>query len=187
NKALREEYLALLQRRDGDAAAPAGERVKALRRMVLLQGLPTETEPAGGDDSCSLRGLIWKLLLGAMHIDAMLYIRLVEQGASWSDWKIRDDTFRTLRGDEEFQRRVPEDKLSRLNNAFVRLNFPDVDGLPATPGLPVRMAAAEALVGLGSYGGYVQGMTILCAPLLFVMPEVDAFFCFHALLTRHIP
>jgi len=35
--------------------------------------------------------------------------------------------------------------------------------------------------------GYVQGMSILCAPFIYVMPEVDAFFCFRRLLLRHCP
>ena len=30
-------------------------------------------------------------------------------------------------------------------------------------------------------------MNVLVAPFLFIMPEVDAFFCFNALLSRHCP
>jgi cell cycle arrest protein BUB2 len=36
--------------------------------------------------------------------------------------------------------------------------------------------------------GYVQGMNVLLAPLLYVMPtELDAFACFTALLAKHCP
>lgn len=34
---------------------------------------------------------------------------------------------------------------------------------------------------------YVQGMNVLAAPLLYVMPEMDAFISFNALCKRHCP
>src|SRR3546814_1267887 len=33
----------------------------------------------------------------------------------------------------------------------------------------------------------VQGMNVLLAPLLYTMPELDAFYCYDALLTRQCP
>jgi cell cycle arrest protein BUB2 len=33
----------------------------------------------------------------------------------------------------------------------------------------------------------LQGMNVLCGLFLFVMPEMDAFFSFNTLLTRHCP
>ena len=33
----------------------------------------------------------------------------------------------------------------------------------------------------------MQGMNVLCAPFLYVMPEVDAFYSFSNLLTIHAP
>ncbi|CAM9703507.1 unnamed protein product [Ectocarpus fasciculatus] len=206
-------------------------------------------DPTGEDHQCSLRGLVWKVLLGTIHTDSTLYIRLVAKGPSSEDVKIKEDTFRTFPRDEEFRRRVHEDKLSRINNAYVRLNHPD-------GGAPVAAAAADTVrrgsegrgregsssndkhggeelppksedvprcsssavvdkegtgaeaggaapasggasggasgegeerVGDGGKGLYVQGMMVLCAPLLFVMPEVDAFYCFNSLLNQHMP
>lgn len=159
---------------------------------------------------------MWKVLLGTIHTDAVLYIRLVGRGPSSEDVKIREDTFRTFHGDEEFRRRVPEDKLSRVNNAFVRLNSPSEeitdsgssrgDRKTSVPGCEdgdekcwdelegsgtsTRGSKAgwdkDKVKGNGK-GLYVQGMTVLCAPLLFVMPEVDAFYCFNSLLNQHMP
>lgn len=37
------------------------------------------------------------------------------------------------------------------------------------------------------YTRYVQGMNVLCAPLLYVMPEADAYFTFCQLIVRHCP
>lgn len=34
---------------------------------------------------------------------------------------------------------------------------------------------------------YVQGMNILCAPLLYVMPEADAYYAFCELIVKHCP
>ena len=36
-------------------------------------------------------------------------------------------------------------------------------------------------------GGYVQGMNVLAAPFLYVMPELDAFTAFSALISKHCP
>lgn len=165
---------------------------------------------------CPLRGLVWKVLLGTIHTDAVLYIRLVGRGPSSEDVKIREDTFRTFHGDEEFRRRVPEDKLSRVNNAYVRLNSPSEDSMDSGESrgaessgnggcsesdekgwdeLDVSGSGSGETKGTGEKRGahgngkglYVQGMTVLCAPLLFVMPEVDAFYCFNSLLNQHMP
>jgi hypothetical protein len=42
-------------------------------------------------------------------------------------------------------------------------------------------SSTTSSASVSSSGGYVQGMTILCAPFLFVMPEVrysfDSYFC----------
>lgn len=218
------------------------------------------------DHQCSLRGLVWKVLLGTIHTDSVLYIRLVAKGPSSEDAKIKEDTFRTFPRDEEFRRRVHEHKLSRINNAYVRLNRPEgcstaeaaaaataaerrgsgdreresrgrresgssndddtgngngggdeqqlesddffggsssaaVDEPGAEAGLggdgvasgsgsggaAAGVAKGEERVGDRGKGVYVQGMMVLCAPLLFVMPEVDAFFCFNSLLNQHMP
>ena len=32
---------------------------------------------------------------------------------------------------------------------------------------------------------YVQGMNVVCAVFLYVMPELDAFHCFEALIKQH--
>lgn len=198
-------------------------------------------DPAAAEDHrCSLRGLVWKVLLGTIHTDSSLYTGLVRKGPSSEDVKIKEDTFRTFPRDEEFRRRVHEHKLSRINNAYVRLNRPDGGAVAAErrgsggrgreegagsssndnvePGGEQQRpeaddvsgcseAVAWVVGGTGAGGGggggggekgsgrapdggkgvYVQGMMVLCAPLLFVMPEVDAFFCFNSLLNQHMP
>ena len=224
--------------RGGDSGKGAVKRASS--------GLLSDAEEAAAEvieeDQCSLRGLVWKVLLGTIHTDAMLYIRLVAKGPSSEDFKIREDTFRTFPRDEVFRRRVNEDKLSRINNAYVRLNQPhdasaqpsgekrgscsaevdwDGDGdwdakspddkRPASEdgsssnqqagsgkgstdgprgvsaGDGGKVETKQKTEGEAAKGLYVQGMMVLCAPLLFVMPEVDAFYCFNNLLNRHMP
>lgn len=41
--------------------------------------------------------------------------------------------------------------------------------------------------GLPLASGYVQGMNVLAAPLLYCMPEIDAYFSFNILCERHCP
>ena len=52
-------------------------------------------------------------------VDMTKYAALVGRGASHDDGDIRNDTFRTFRGDSEFAQRVPEEKLVRLLNVFI--------------------------------------------------------------------
>lgn len=75
-------------------------------RLVIADGLPEETDEerekrSAGNKAqgtfCTLRGTIWKLLLGALHVDAQRYIELIELGPCWADHKLRNDTFRTFK------------------------------------------------------------------------------------------
>ncbi|CAM9921105.1 unnamed protein product, partial [Heterosigma akashiwo] len=60
------------------------KRVEDLRKLVIMKGLPHKAG-SEGNKQCSLRGLVWKILLGAVHMDTSLYIRLVECGPSDQD------------------------------------------------------------------------------------------------------
>ncbi|RLN88051.1 hypothetical protein BBJ28_00019082 [Nothophytophthora sp. Chile5] len=165
--------------------ASAYDRWRELKRLVIVHGLPRDdesassqqpapvseltpvSEPAPSDTArCSLRGRVWLTFLGVDHADdAPSYADLVTRGASPCDAEIRNDAFRTFRGDPAFAQRVPEEKLVRLLNAFVNeLGGPDAAS--------VR---------------YVQGMNVLCAPLLYVLPEPAAYRAFCQLLVRHCP
>jgi cell cycle arrest protein BUB2 len=73
------------------------------------------------------------------------------------DTKIRDDSFRTFKGESLFWARTTEDAVIRVLNALA-VDF-----------------------------GYVQGMNVLLGPFLYTMPEVDAYYCMKALLQSHIP
>jgi len=144
------------------------ENLYKLKKLILLEGLPAESEAEerdriGGTPS-SLRGTIWKILMNIKNIDAEKYISLVEQGASERYQKIRNDIMRTFMNDQDFAVSVPQDRLSRCLNAFA--NY--CQESPATSSL-----------------GYIQGMNALCGAFLYVLPEVDAFYCFYSLVTEH--
>ncbi|DAZ98279.1 TPA: hypothetical protein N0F65_008964 [Lagenidium giganteum] len=140
------------------------------------------------DDTCLLRGRVWKMLLGMAveTVNPAQYIALVARGPSPVDADIRNDTFRTFRGDPAFAKRVPEEKLARLLNVFI-------NELGATSSNTSNSASAGTvqrmhhLANVPDYLRYVQGMNILCAPLLFVMPEADAYYAFCQLIVRHCP
>ncbi|GMF24490.1 unnamed protein product [Phytophthora lilii] len=131
------------------------------------------------------------------------YAALVGRGASHYDGDIRNDTFRTFRGDPEFAQRVPEEKLVRLLNVFI-------NELGSNPGKEEQEEGEHARGGnlpsiryvvifddfilhdfvVVSHFGlsrYVQGMNVLCAPLLYVLPEPDAYHTFCQLIVRHCP
>lgn len=137
----------------------------ALRRLVLLDGMPSDANNMRTDlfGRCSLRGLVWKALLGIGSVDADEYASLVRQGPSVEDSRIREDAPRTFSKNADFVSRVPTDKLIRLLNAYI-------------------LSTAS-----NKRGAYAQSMSLLAAPFLYVMPEPDAFHCFRVFLQRSIP
>jgi len=106
--------------------------------------------------------VVWKALLRVGQVDVDEYIELVMRGVSVDDGKIRKDASRTLKTNTDFRDRVPEDSLSRILNAFVHYRGNHKDA-------------------------YVQSMSVLMAPFLFLMPEPDAFASFRTLIENHIP
>ncbi|KDQ07049.1 hypothetical protein BOTBODRAFT_227622 [Botryobasidium botryosum FD-172 SS1] len=130
------------------------EGVKKLRRLILVEGIPSE------DDS-TLRPRIWKLLLRVNDLNADVFLRYVARGPCPVRDKIRNDTFRTLATDRGFKERVREDMLVRLLDAFVWRS----------------QDRQETQQCLGFT--YVQGMNVLAAPFLYTLPsELEAFHCF---------
>ncbi|OQS03298.1 hypothetical protein THRCLA_04407 [Thraustotheca clavata] len=152
------------------------ERLKELRRMVIVHGLPLESEEeANGIEKMTLRGRVWKMLLGLDDDNLenkQSYKRVVALGPSKNDADIRNDTFRTFRGDPSFAKRVPEDTLVRLLNAFIHQHGNVCKDGRDESEQPYR---------------YFQGLNILCAPFLYVLPEEDAYIAFCALVTQHCP
>jgi cell cycle arrest protein BUB2 len=172
---LRRQYEALLA---GTALTADYERWRELKRLVVVHGLPRDEGVLAVDGaSCSLRGRVWKALLGVeSDVDMTKYAALVGRGASHYDGDIRNDTFRTFRGDSEFAQRVPEEKLVRLLNVFI-------NELGSGPEDEAREDGGGNLPSIR----YVQGMNVLCAPLLYVLPEPDAYHTFCQLIVRHCP
>jgi len=119
---------------------------------------------------CSLRGQIWKLLLVVPKYEVPEYIELIKSPKSSFAAKIKEDTKRTLKTDTDFQEKVIEKQIKRVLNAFV-----------------IKAERGNTQERNGFRFGYVQGMNVLLAPFLFVLPEIDAFYSFDWLLRNHIP
>lgn len=165
--------------RNGDIGSKqeVEDKLRALRTLVVKSGLPksqfycSESEDTS-NMAPSLRACVWKILLGALVVNVPSYISLIKLGPCSQDVKIRDDTFRTYKNNTKFWNAVDESQLTRVLTATARViaNNPNESK------------------NYRDNIGYVQGMNVLVAPLLFVMPtELDAFTCFTALLTKHCP
>ncbi|BGP46062.1 CDC16 protein [Rhodotorula kratochvilovae] len=155
-------------------------RLLQLRKSILLDSLPD------GDDGAALRPLVWKLLLhlqdvpahaeGDLHplLDADSYQDLVSRDPSPMFSKIRNDTFRTLATDKEFLDKVGEERLVRCLEAFVwRQHAAAEHGIASSidPQVP-----------------YVQGLNVLAAPFLYVLPsQLEAFACFTTFIEKQVP
>ncbi|ORY29797.1 rab-GTPase-TBC domain-domain-containing protein [Naematelia encephala] len=136
--------------------------MKELRRVVVKYGIP---EIPGRP---SLRPRLWKLFLQIDTLHGEDYLNWVSLGSCDVSSKIKNDTFRTLATDLDFKGKVREDMLIRMLEAFVWKNAGEErDGLPFT---------------------YVQGMNVLAAPFLYVMPsQLEAFACFSTFLETRCP
>ncbi|RPD66373.1 bub2 protein [Lentinus tigrinus ALCF2SS1-7] len=143
-------------------AADMEEATKKLRRLILVDGIPSAADP-------TLRPRIWKVLLRVREVSAESFLEYVGRGPCEVREKIRNDTFRTLATDRGFKERVSEDMLVRLLDAFVWRNHDrqEHDQLGFT---------------------YVQGMNVLAAPFLYTMPsELEAFYCFAKFIEESCP
>lgn len=147
-----------------------------IKMLILTKGLPSETEKEINElineQKCTLRGKIWKLLLDIKNLNSGEYLKLVEKGPSFEDNKLRLDTYRTFPTDVEYNKRAPENKLIRLLNAFIHKY-----GIKKKDRNRIKRYDFT----------YVQGMNVLAAPFLYVMPELDSFKCFCKLITYNCP
>ncbi|KAJ3379535.1 hypothetical protein HDU92_006625 [Lobulomyces angularis] len=146
------------------------DSLKIIRKMILQDGIPTLLMEKENMAVCTLRGKIWKILLGVYKVNAKEYTDLVEKKESENFDKIKNDCFRTLKTDKNFLFKVDFDMISRVLNAFVW----------KTKNQPV-----SRLINL-KYS-YVQGMNVLAAPFLYVMPELDAFYSFTNFIQSNCP
>ncbi|ORY39587.1 TBC-domain-containing protein [Rhizoclosmatium globosum] len=141
--------------------------LRTLRHLILTQGIPHSPTPLPPQD---LRCRIWKLLLGVYKTSADEYVALVSKGPSPVFDKIKNDAFRTLMGDKGFGKVVEEGMLVRVLNAFAwrAKDYP-----------------TSRLINLQF--SYVQGMNVLAAPFLYIMPELDAFYTFATFIHHTCP
>jgi len=106
--------------------------------------------------SDTVRGNVWKTLVGINEVNPEQYLESLERGAngrkSFCYADIRHDTKRTYPSVSLYRNRVPEKILVRILNCYCQ-----VDDCP----------------------GYVQGMNAVAGALLIVMPELDAYHCFY--------
>lgn len=189
---LRYKYEGLLtQPWSGKGAVEVRQRLNHLRRLVLLDGLPALTEEEKTNPSlCSLRGRLWKLLLTVREISASEYTALVSLGPSHVNQKILNDAFRTFASDKMFTARVSEAQMVRVLNALAtQSKGASLASLTCAWAHAVRAVlqidAPDRLPGLTV--SYVQGMNVLLAPILYVMPELDAFYTFEHLVRQMCP
>jgi len=182
NKNLMKVFSAILESYyraiSGKETKEAEKILSKIRKKVLLHGIPEETSvyqprkvsndtfpkmeievPRIRNTEMTMRGRVWKVLLGINGIKQSEYLSLVKQRECKCYPKIRGDTGRTFATDVLFQQRVNEQRLVRVLNSFThKFNK-----------------------------SYVQGMDVLAGGMLFVMPEIDAFAGISRLINECFP
>ena len=138
--------------------------------------MPLNASSSSEEYSCSLRGRIWKILLGIGHYELSEYIGLVEKEKCEVYNKIRCDTPRTMHTDREYNAKVKEDQLIRILNSFCLYSNQFDDEGAVSNVLTVEENCHFRNTGIRF--SYVQGMNVLAAPFLYCMPEIDAFYSF---------
>lgn len=204
SRRLRDQYEQLLRPKR------YGEKIKLryekLRRLVVLKGIPSESvnESTTHQTHCSLRGRVWKMLLGVQSVDAQEYVYQVQRTTSVEmSEKIEKDIERTFKNNVTFHNRVTDDQLRRVLNAYVNsMDVGEEDGEDGEEDGEERRGTGHATERKeqsgkrrqrrnskkeSSGGLYVQGMNVLAAPFLYVMNELDAYSCLRRLLNHHCP
>ena len=152
---------------DSDDSAALNQTLSTIRSTILFHGIPITPHPPSSP-SPSLRGRLWQILLGLGPISADKYIALVRRGKCDKYSKIRGDSFRTFPQDSQFTAAVAEEEIVRVLNAFVH---------------QFSVAGVE-----GRYVfTYCQGMNTICAPMLFSMGELGAYYSFCHFIARLTP
>lgn len=133
-----------------------------LRYMVLTEGLQI---PAG-HDTCPYRLYVWQILMKVPMLPVEDYTSLVQSAKllpAEKYSKIKNDTFRTLKTEDQFHQRVTEALLTRILGALA--------------------------ITMPNEVGYVQGLNVLLAPIAFACSksEPQAYSILHTLVARHIP
>lgn len=137
-----------------------------LRYMILIEGLSTPE----GYELCPYRSYVWSILCKVPVYPVHKYAKLVgsvtESLTPELYQKIKNDTFRTLMKDRQFQSKVSEKALMRI-----------------------LAAVAVSVSPLQKQVGYVQGMNVLLAPIAYVChkSEPQAFALLHHVVTKQIP
>lgn len=130
----------------------------------------SEPSPQDDTDSCA-RSQLWLQALGLTQnqISSQEYGKWIQLGPSGVHEKLLLDLDRTFKRDLEFQKRVPRSPLIRVLNAFAWASAP------------------KWKLEKEYHGGYVQGMNVLAGLLLYVMSELEAFYCLDILLNQRLP
>ena len=93
---------------------PSGRRL--LDKYGISRALPTMRRVED-----TLRGKLWRLVLGVSALDANDYKNQIRKAESEQYYvKIRGDTKRTFLTSEEYNSRVSEERLVRVLNSFVQ-------------------------------------------------------------------
>lgn len=111
---------------------------------------------------CPYRSYVWSTLLRAAPVESEWYSGVVSRGPSDVNEKIKNDVFRTFQNNNNFWNNVNEDAFVRVLNAYAWCV--DDDSV-----------------------GYVQGMNVLAAPIMYVAKsEPQAFSLIYRLFNTHL-
>ncbi|KAI3632942.1 hypothetical protein MIR68_009017 [Amoeboaphelidium protococcarum] len=140
-------------------------RLSEIREWLNFNQLPDQEN----NFTCNTRAKLWKLLLGVDSVSATEYKSLIGRGPSSFYEKIKKDTNRTFKADSDFKSMVDEGKLIRVLNAFI------------------WKIESDGWNDQKHKFTYVQGMNVFAGIFLYVMPELDAFYCFFKFITQVCP
>jgi cell cycle arrest protein BUB2 len=166
--------------------------VYKLRCAIVKWGLPCQSDEEKSSGESSLRGRVWKTLLGVRYVDASEYLHYLSLGRcpnAKDHEQIEKDHKRTFqyRKSAWLLKRMPLRRCERLVSAIVHWKI-DVElralGFERGDG---NDGCNDALAALERREFVTQSMLRHCGLFLAVMPELDAFYCFRHWLQRCVP
>jgi cell cycle arrest protein BUB2 len=158
----------------------SSESLSLLRHSILTTGVAATKE--GMSD---YRIYLWLALLNIAPFPTDSYLAFIHRGRSPSYEKIANDVFRTLATDTLFKRRVTNASLTRVLNATAwRIHDEQQATQPPSQLDSLSQPSTQSAI----QNPYVQGINVLCAPLLYASrSESQAYALITSLLTAHIP
>eukprot|EP01095_Lingulamoeba_sp_RSL-Kostka_P013691 TRINITY_DN572_c1_g1_i1.p1 TRINITY_DN572_c1_g1~~TRINITY_DN572_c1_g1_i1.p1 ORF type:complete len:378 (-),score=84.29 TRINITY_DN572_c1_g1_i1:108-1241(-) len=170
--------------REGNETNAIDKASVELKKLILLEGIPIESEERQElPETACLRGKIWKALLKVSVKDShyLEMLETIQKDRETQNYmsrlhdKIKVDIDRTLKQELFFQKESIHKIVLRILMVLAYEYYMD------------HFEEIQEQNNTELTSGYTQGMTAIVFHFIFLMPEIDAYFCCSKIWKKMIP